>query len=89
MNKIVYTGPTCYLGQCHFTSGKTYDIHSNKALRYEGSVYYIIADNDIWYYINMGNSRSPYNSLEIVDSLDSNFMTLQKWRNNQIESVLQ
>jgi len=86
MNKIVYTGPTCYLGQWHFTTCKTYDIHL-----YERSVYYVIADNDIRYYINIGNSRSPDKSvpfsLEIVDNLGSNFMTLQQWRDNQLKKV--
>jgi len=82
--KVVYTGPTCYLGQWHFTTCKTYDIHL-----YERSVYYVISDNDKRYYINIGNSLSLDSSLELVDSLGSNFMTLQKWRDNQIESVLQ
>ena len=86
MNKIVFTGPTCYLGQWHFTTCKTYDIHL-----YERSVYYVIADNDIRYYINIDNSRSPDRSqkfvLEIVDNLGSNFMTLQQWRDNQLNKV--
>ena len=47
MNKVVYIGPTCYLGQWHFTRGKQYDIH-----QHERSVYYVISDNDYKYYIN-------------------------------------
>ena len=82
MNKIVYTGPTCYLGQWHFTTCKTYDIHL-----YERSVYYVIADNDIRYYINIDNSRSPDSSLESVGILGSNFMTLEQWRDNQLNKV--
>jgi len=82
MNKIVYTGPTCYLGQWHFTTCKTYDIHL-----YERSVYYVIADNDIRYYINIGNSRSTSISLESVGILGSNFMTLEQWRDNQLNKV--
>ena len=83
MNKIVYTGPTCYLGQWHFTTCKTYDIHL-----YERSVYYVIADNDIRYYINMGNSRSTSISLESVGILGSSFMTLEQWRDSQLEKIL-
>ena len=86
--KIIYTGPTCYLGQWHFTKCKTYDIHL-----YERSVHYIIADNDKRYYINCANSRSKAaplafdKTLEIVDSLGSNFMTLEQWRDNQLNKV--
>ena len=49
MNKIVYTGPTCYFGQWHFTRGKQYDMY-----QHERSVYYVISDNDKHYYINNG-----------------------------------
>jgi hypothetical protein len=87
MNKIVYTGPTCYLGQWHFTTCKTYDVHL-----YERSVYYVMADNDIPYYINMGNSRSTYISLEsgilgLFPEINSSFMTLEHWRENQLNKV--
>ena len=81
--KIIYTGPTCYLGQWHFTKCKKYDVHL-----YERSVYYVIADNDKRYYINMGGSRSTDRSLELVDSLGSNFMTLEQWRDNQLNKIL-
>ena len=84
MNKLVYTGSIFDLGGWHFTSGKTYDVHL-----YEKSVHYVISDNDKRYYINIDELHHPDTSLELVDSLDSNFMTLQKWRDNQIESVLQ
>ena len=47
MNKLVYTGITCYLGQWYFTRGKIYDMY-----QHERSVYYIISDNDYKYYIN-------------------------------------
>jgi hypothetical protein len=78
MNKIVYTGPTCYLGQWHFTTCKTYDVHLH-----ERSVYYVIADNDIRYYyiIDDGGEISSYPQ--------HCFMDLMLWRSQQIESVLQ
>jgi hypothetical protein len=47
MDKLVYTGPTCYLGQWHFTRGKIYDTHI-----YSKIVIYIMTDNELRYYIN-------------------------------------
>lgn len=88
--KLIFTGSTCDFGGWHFTTGKTYEAH-----QYEKSVYYVISDNDKRYHINIapmvsyiGKLRHPVTSLELVDSLDSNFMTLQKWRDSQIEKVI-
>ena len=87
MIKLIFTGSDfggfTKIGW-NFTTGKTYEAH-----QYEKSVYYVISDNDKRYYINIGKLHHPDTSLELVDSLDSNFMSLQKWRDNQIESILQ
>jgi hypothetical protein len=80
--KLIFTGSDGFtkIGW-NFTTGKTYEAH-----QYEKSVYYVISDNDKRYYINI--VHHPDTSLELVDSLDSNFMSLQKWRDNQIEKVI-
>jgi hypothetical protein len=92
--KLIFTGSDGFtkIGW-NFTRGKTYEAH-----QYEKSVYYVISDNDKRYYINIGNSTRTFihngklhhtdTSLELVDSLDSNFMSLQKWRDSQIEKVI-
>ncbi len=72
MNKFVYTGPTCYLGQWHFTRGKIYDVHI-----YNKIVIYIIADNELRYYENLHE-----------DHYSKNFVTLDKWRELQINKIL-
>jgi hypothetical protein len=60
MNKLVYTGITCYLGQWHFTRGKQYDMY-----QHERSVYYIISDNDYKYYINKEDeTEKPFCDLQ-------------------------
>jgi hypothetical protein len=51
-----------------------------------------MADNDIPYYINMGNSRSTSISLEsgilgLFPEINSSFMTLEHWRENQLNKV--
>ena len=46
MNKLVYTGPTCYLGQYHFTRCKIYDIHPFSII-----VNFIVSDNAMHFYI--------------------------------------
>jgi hypothetical protein len=81
--KLIFTGSIFDLGGWHFTRGKTYDVHL-----YEKSVYYVISDNDKRYYINIGKLHHPNTSLELVNSLDSNFMSLQKWRDMQIEKII-
>lgn len=73
MNKLVYTGPTCYLGQWHFTRGKQYDMH-----QHERSVYYVISDNDYKYYINKKDNLMDF----------AGFCDLQQWRDNQLEKIL-
>ena len=82
MDKLIFTGSIFDLGGWHFTTGKAYDIHL-----YEKSVYYVISDNDKRYYITIGKLHHPDTSLELVDSLDSNFMTLQKWRDNKLTDL--
>ena len=82
MIKLIFTGSICDLGGWHFTRGKTYDIYP-----YENSVHYVISDNDKHYYINIGKLHHPDTSLELVDSLDSNFMNLQKWRQQQLNKI--
>lgn len=72
MNKLVYTGPTCYLGQYHFTRGKIYEIY-----HYGKNVFYIVADNAMHYHINM--DKKEWNR---------NFITLDKWRELQINKIL-
>ena len=72
MNKLVFTGPTCYLGQWHFTSGKIYEVHI-----YSKIVIYIMADNELRYYINTEE-----------ENFHKDFVTLDKWRELQINKVL-
>jgi hypothetical protein len=89
--KLIFTGSIFDLGGWHFTSGKTYDVHlpePNPFIKYEKSVHYVISDNDKRYYINIDELHHPDTSLELVDSLDSNFMTLQKWRDKQLNTLL-
>ena len=71
MNKLVFTGPTCYLGQWHFTRGKIYEVHI-----YSKIVIYIMADNELRYYINT------------EENSHKDFVTLDKWREQQINKVL-
>ena len=74
MNKLVYTGITCYFGQWHFTRGKQYDMH-----QHERSVYYVISDNDKRYYINK-EDKERLNSIGFCD--------LQQWRESQLSKIL-
>lgn len=87
--KIIYTGSTGYLGQWYFTKCKTYDVHLYHL--YERSVYYVIADNDERYYINVGNSSSLVDSLgnayRLGSKIVSNFVTLEQRRDNQLNKV--
>jgi len=76
MNKLVYTGPTCYLGQWHFTRAKIYDVHI-----YSKIVIYIMADNELSYYIN-----TDYINTE--ENFHKDFVTLDKWRELQLKKVL-
>ena len=46
MNKIIYTGITCYLGPYHFTCGKIYDCLN------DGKINYILSDNNKKYNIS-------------------------------------
>jgi hypothetical protein len=46
MDKLVYTGITCYLGQYHFTRGKIYDVYPHSII-----TNFIVADNAIHFYI--------------------------------------
>ena len=68
MNKLVYTGPTCYLGQYHFTRCKIYDVHP-----YSIITNFIVSDNAMHYYIK-GD--------------DKLFITLDKWRELQVNKIL-
>lgn len=45
MNKVIYTGITCYLGNHHFTRGKIYDCEDNR---------FIFSDNGKRYNISWG-----------------------------------
>ncbi len=76
MNKLVFVGPTQYLGQWHFTRGKIYDVHI-----YSKIVIYIMADNELRYYINTEENLHE-------DHYSKNFVTLDKWRELQINKVL-
>lgn len=69
MNAVIFTGPTQYLGEWHFTRGKIYEIYGR-------NVFYIVTDNAIHYHINN------------MDNLSSNFITLDKWRELQINKIL-
>jgi hypothetical protein len=71
MNKLVYTGPTCYLGQWHFTRAKIYEVHI-----YSKIVIYIMADNELRYYMNT------------EENFHKDFVTLEKWRELQLNKVL-
>lgn len=70
MNKLVYTGPTGYLGQYHFTRGKIYDFHP-----FSITTNFITADNNVNYY-------------SVKKQWDRNFITLDKWRELQINKIL-
>jgi hypothetical protein len=82
MNKLVYTGPTCYLGQWHFTRGKIYDMYLSEQISSSNlsqikmkPFFYIISDNDKQFYINNESTKSY-------------FITLDKWRELQINKIL-
>ena len=77
MNKLVYTGPTCYLGQWHFTRGKIYAVH----IYYSKILIYIMADNELRYYINTKENLHE-------DYYSKNFVTLDKWRELQVNKIL-
>jgi len=47
MNKVIFTGPTQYLGEWHFTRYKIYDVHP-----YSITTNFIVADNDMNYYMD-------------------------------------
>lgn len=47
MNKVIFTGPTQYLGEWHFTRDKIYDVHP-----YSITTNFIVADNDMNYYMD-------------------------------------
>lgn len=79
MNKLVYTGPTCYLGQWHFTRGKIYDVHI-----YYSKILYIMADNELRYYINTEENLHYF----YQDHYSKNFVTLDKWRELQVNKIL-
>jgi hypothetical protein len=89
VNKLVFTGPTQYLGQYHFTRGKIYDVYS-----YSITTNYIVADNDIraFFYKSIINSEVFFidkeMSLQDITKLDRNFITLDKWRELQINKIL-
>ena len=68
MDKIVFTGPTQYLGAYHFTRGKIYDVHPYSIIDL------IVSDNDMNYYLSYDYS--------------THFITLDKWRELQINRVL-
>jgi hypothetical protein len=77
MDKLVYTGPTCYLGQWHFTKGKIYDTHIYSKIEVRNLFFiYIMADNELRYYINT------------EENLHKDFVTLDKWRELQINKIL-
>lgn len=76
MNKLIYTGPTCYLGAYHFTRGKIYDVHP-----FSITSNFIVDDNDLNYY-----TIQPVGAVK--KELDRNFITLDKWRELQINKIL-
>jgi hypothetical protein len=77
MDKLVYTGITCYLGQYHFTRGKIYDVYP-----YSITTNFIVADNDIRFFIDKEMS------LQDITKWNRNFITLDKWRELQINKIL-
>ena len=83
MNKLVYTGPTCYLGQWHFTRGKIYDVHI-----YYSKILYIMADNELRYYINTMVKFAWKPIMNYQDHYSKNFVTLDKWRELQVNKIL-
>ena len=74
MDKIVFTGPTQYLGGWHFTRGKIYDMYLSEQIS-SSNLFYIISDNDKQFYINNELTKSY-------------FITLDKWRELQINRIL-
>ena len=102
MNKILYTGPTCTIGiarSWNFTKNKLYDIHPYE---YTPDVFFIVSDNNLEYYLNTYDvehykpvkilDKSLPTTLSSLDDMpDNNFILveLDKWRDQQIESVLQ
>lgn len=76
MSKIIFTGPTCYLGEWYFTSLKVYDIQ-----HYGKEVFYVVADNNKNYYMKLDNINKNSGHL-------SYFTTLEKWREIQVNKIL-
>ena len=56
MNKVIFTGPTQYLGEWHFTRGKIYDMNTGPTPKNPNNLsinrFYIISDNDKNFYMN-------------------------------------
>jgi hypothetical protein len=77
MNKVIFTGPTQYLGQFHFTRGKIYDVHP-----FSITTNFILADNDVNYYFDSDENYFGKNQY------DRNFITLEKWRELQLNKIL-
>jgi hypothetical protein len=103
MNKILYTGPTCTIGiarSWNFTKNKLYDIHPYD--EYTPDVFFIVSDNNLEYYLNtydvehykpvkILDKSLPITLSSLDDMPDNNFILveLDKWRDKQIESILQ
>ena len=64
MNKVIFTGPTQYLGEWHFTRGKIYDMNNSPTPENPNNLsinrFYIISDNDKNFYMNSDELTKSY-----------------------------
>lgn len=80
MNKVIFTGPTQYLGGWHFTRGKIYDMNNGPTPKNPNNLsinrFYIISDNEKNFYMNSDELTKSY------------FILLDKWREIQVNKIL-